>query len=122
MTDETQDAKGDIMCDLDHSQCGVDIEKMSKATDRFRNSLKTVPTERLRSLEFALESLAQMPHHLVVVRNRVQWGLKALDASLIRWAIERELDKRKGDPLEYSWDGMQSAMGLLTKTFQELEL
>jgi len=89
---------------------GVDLAiEATGAVERFKDKIKDVPTEQLRSLVFAVESLPQMPHHVLGTQSTKQ---KALDASLVRWLVQLELDSRKAGEISHSWTAMYLAMGI----------
>lgn len=89
---------------------GVDLAvKAAGAVDRFHTLLQTQTTEILKSIDFAVSSLPQMPHH-ILGSDRVEQ--KVLDADLMRWTMQRELDRRKAGELPYSWGEMYLALGI----------
>jgi len=90
--------------------------KITEAIDKFRESLKTVPTERLMSVEFAVETLPQMPHHIFGKGALKPVCLKALDAGFSRRLIQQELDNREAGKLGYGVKAMYVAMDL-TESF-----
>jgi len=104
---------------------GVDLAiEAAGAVERFNDKIKDVPTEQLKSLGFAVESLPQMPHHVLGTQSTKQ---KALDASLLRWLIQMELDRRNAGEISHSWTAMYMAMGipkefLMTQDFDRTEL
>jgi len=89
---------------------GVDkAVEAAGAVDRFKAALPSVGTETLRSIEFAVKHLPKMPHQILGSDRMDQ---KALDADLMRWLLQRELDSRKDGELPYSWGEMYLAMGI----------
>ena len=89
---------------------GVDLAiEAAVAVERFNCKIKDVPTEQLRSLKFAVESLPQMPHHVLGTQSTKQ---KALDASLVRWLIQLELDRRNAGEISHGLNVMYAEMGI----------
>jgi hypothetical protein len=89
---------------------GIDkAVEAASASDRFKQKIATIPVEQLRSVQFAVESLPEMPHQILGSDLIEQ---KAIDANLIRWLIQRELDTRKAGELPYSYGEMYLAMGI----------
>jgi len=71
--------------------------------------IKKAATPLLKSLEFAIELIEYMPHIAAGRRNVAQ---RQLDASLLRWLIQRELDRRQAGELPYSWQAYSDAIGI----------
>ena len=89
---------------------GVELAvEAAGAAERFKIELSNVATPTLLSLEFAASSLFKMPHK--ILGSDLMWQ-KALDADLLRWLIQRELDTRKAGELGYSWSEMYLAMSI----------
>ena len=89
---------------------GVDLAvEAAGAVERFKAELSSIATQTLLSLKFAALSLPKMPHQILGSDRMDQ---KSLDADLMRWLIQRELDTRKAGELGYSWDAMYLAMAI----------
>ena len=73
----------------------------------FKKYLKTIEESRLESLEFAIESFPKMPNQ-VLGSNRMD--RKYIDANLVVWLIQQELDRRQADGLPYSHEDLYSAL------------
>jgi len=74
-----------------------------------KERIQKAATTRLKSLEFAVELIEYMPHIAAGRRNLPQ---RQLDASLLRWLIQRELDRRHEGELPYSWQQYSDAIGI----------
>jgi hypothetical protein len=91
-----------------NASAGIDKSiEASQALSRFKQKLRSVDTETLKTLEFAIASLPEMPHQILGSDLVDQ---KAIDADVLRWTIQRGLDSRKAGELPYTWEEMYLAM------------
>ena len=93
-----------------NASAGIDKAiEASQAITNFKQSIRSVNTELLKTLDFAVENLKKMPHQILESDRLDQ---KALDADVLRWTVPRELDSRSAGELPYSWGEMYFAMGI----------
>lgn len=66
-------------------------------------------TEQLNSIEFFVETLPTVGHHLLPHCTEQQ---RAIDADLLLWQIQRELDRRQAGEIQYSRSKIYLAVGI----------
>ena len=94
----------------DNIRVGVDLAvEAAGAVEQFKTELSSIATQTLLTLEFAVSNLPRMPHQILGSDRMDQ---KSLDADLMRWLVQSELDTRNAGTLEYSWGEMYTAMAI----------
>jgi hypothetical protein len=81
----------------------------SEAIEKFYDSLKRQDISTLKGLDFAVNAMRRMPHHILGGHNMNQ---KTIEARLIRLFIQAELERRGEAFLSYGWEDMFNAMGV----------